>query len=203
MENTKHYYIDLEGNKVEYILEKPLTISQKVSLVLEAAGTVMSKELGCTYRLLKNVIFDYYLITYCTNIVLFDDSMEFSLDKVEKFINENKENILDVIKNNLSSDVMNELADAYIDAIEYKKLNCNDLKDEIEDLLQVVREFVVKPDRMNELLDALTYAVTKFANREDIDFNVLNKFADVIPVLQDIDNKDVAKAVIKEFHTKE
>ena len=163
----------------------------------------MSKELGCTYRLLKNVIFDYYLITYCTNIVLFDDSMEFSLDKVEKFINENKENILDVIKNNLSSDVMNELADAYIDAIEYKKLNCNDLKDEIEDLLQVVREFVVKPDRMNELLDALTYAVTKFANREDIDFNVLNKFADVIPVLQDIDNKDVAKAVIKEFHTKE
>lgn len=47
-------------------------------------------------------------------------------------------------------------------------LHYNDLKDEIEDLLQVVREFVVKPDRMNELLDAMTYAVTKFADREDI-----------------------------------
>ena len=56
---------------------------------------------------------------------------------------------------------------------------------------------------MNELLDALTYAVTKFADREDIDFDALNKFADIIPVLQDMDNKDVAKAVIKDLHTKE
>lgn len=202
MENTKHYYIDLEGNKVEYILEKPLTISQKVSLVLEAAGTVMSKELGCAYKLLKWVIFEYYLITYCTNIVLFDDNTEFSLDKVEKFLDENKENVLDVIRENMSDDE-EELRYAYADAIEYKMNHCNDLKDEIEDLLQVVREFVVKPDRMNELLDALTYAVTKFADREDIDFDALNKFADIIPVLQDMDNKDVAKAVIKDLHTKE
>lgn len=202
MANKKHYYINLEGKKTEYILEKSLSLSQKMSFVVEVAGTVVSKEVGYAY-VLKQVIFNYCLITYYTNIVLFENGTEFSLDKVEKFVNDNKENVLDVIRDNMSDDEYTELKFACDEAIEYRKLHYNDLKDEIEDLLQVVREFVVKPDRMNELLDAMTYAVTKFADREDIDFDALNKFADIIPVLQDMDNKDVAKAVIKEFHPKE
>ena len=202
MANKKHYYINLEGKKTEYILEKSLSLSQKMSFVVEVAGTVVSKEVGYAY-VLKQVIFNYCLITYYTNIVLFENGTEFSLDKVEKFVNDNKENVLDVIRDNVSDDEYTELKFACDEAIEYRKLHYNDLKDEIEDLLQVVREFVVKPDRMNELLDAMTYAVTKFADREDIDFDALNKFADIIPVLQDMDNKDVAKAIIKEFHHKE
>ena len=202
MANKKHYYTNLEGKKTEYILEKSLSLSQKMSFVVEVAGTVVSKEVGYAY-VLKQVIFNYCLIRYYTNIVLFKNDTEFSLDKVEKFVNDNKESVLDVIRDNMSDDEYTELKFACDEAIEYRKLHYNDLKDEIEDLLQVVREFVVKPDRMNELLDALTYAVTKFADREDIDFDALNKFADIIPVLQDMDNKDVAKAVIKELHTKE
>lgn len=202
MANKKYYYINLEGKKIEYILEKSLSLSQKMSFVVEVAGTVVSKEVGYAY-VLKQVIFNYCLITYYTNIVLFENGTEFSIDKVEKFVNENKESVLDVIRDNMSDDEYTELKFACDEAIEYRKLHYNDLKDEIEDLLQVVREFVVKPDRMNELLDALTYAVTKFADREDIDFDALNKFADIIPVLQDMDNKDVAKAVIKDLHTKE
>lgn len=202
MANKKYYYTNLEGKKIEYILEKSLSLSQKMSFVVEVAGTVVSKEVGYAY-VLKQVIFNYCLITYYTNIVLFENGTEFSIDKVEKFVNENKESVLDVIRDNMSDDEYTELKFACDEAVEYRKLHYNDLKDEIEDLLQVVREFVVKPDRMDELLDALTYAVTKFADREDIDFDALNKFADIIPVLQDMDNKDVAKAVIKEFHPKE
>lgn len=201
MANKKHYYTNLEGKKTEYILEKSLSLSQKMSFVVEVAGTVVSKEVGYAY-VLKQVIFNYCLIRYYTNIVLFENDAEFSLDKVEKFVNDNKENVLDVIRDNMSDDEYTELKFACDEAIEYRKLHYNNLKDEIEDLLQVVREFVVKPDRMNELLDAMTYAVTKFVDREDIDFDALNKFADIIPVLQDMDNKDVAKAVIKEFHPK-
>ena len=67
-------------------------------------------------------------------------------------------------------------------------MHYNDLKDEIEDLLQVVREFVVKPDYMNELLQALTNAVNTFADRGDIDYEAV------------IDSKDVAKAIVEEFH---
>ena len=63
-------------------------------------------------------------------------------------------------------------------------MHYNDLKDEIEDLLQVVREFVVKPDYMNELLQALTNAVNTFADRGDIDYEAVIKLADIIPIMQ-------------------
>ena len=112
----------------------------------------------------------------------------------------NKENVLNVIRENVSADERAELDDACNEAIEYRKLHYNDLKDEIEDLLQVVREFVVKPDYMNELLQALTNAVNTFADRGDIDYEAVNKLVDIIPIMQELDSKDVAKAIVKEFH---
>ena len=116
----------------------------------------------------------------------------------------NKENVLNVIRENVSADERAELDDACNEAIEYRKLHYNDLKDEIEDLLQVVREFVVKPDYMNELLQALTNAVNTFADRGDIDYEAVIKLADIIPIMQRLDSKDVAKAIAKaiveEFH---
>lgn len=79
-------------------------------------------------------------------------------------------------------------------------MHYNDLKDEIEDLLEVVREFVVKPDYTNELLQALTNAVNSFADRGDIDYEAVNKLVDIIPIVQKLDSKGVAKAIVKEFH---
>lgn len=199
MANKKYYYNDFDGKKVEYVLEKGLSLSQKMSFVVEAAGTVVSKEVGYA-SVLRQPMFYYCLITYYTNIVLFEDSEAFSLDKVEKFIRDNKENVLDVIRENVSQEERAELDAACNEAIEYRKLHYNDLKDEIEDLLQVVREFVVKPDYMNELLQALTNAVNTFADRGDIDYEAVNKLVDIIPVMQKMDSKDVAKPIVEEFH---
>lgn len=199
MANKKFYYNDFDGKKVEYMLEKGLSLSQKMSFVVEVAGTVVSKEVGYA-SVLRQPMFDYYLITYYTNIVLFENDENFSLDKVEKFIRDNKENVLDVIRENVPQDERAELDAACNETIEYRKLHYNDLKDEIEDLLQVVREFVVKPDYMNELLQALTNAVNTFADRGDIDYEAVNKLADIIPIMQKMDSKDVAKAIVEEFH---
>ena len=199
MESKKYYYNDLDGKKVEYVLEKGLSLSQKMSFVVEVAGTVVSKEVGYAHVLIQPM-YEYCLITYYTNIVLFEDWEEFSLDKVDKFIKDNKKNVLDVIRENVSADEITELAKACNEAIEYRKLHYNDLKDEIDDLLQVVREFVVKPDYMNELLQALTNAVNTFADRGDIDYEAVNKLADIIPIMQRLDSKDVAKAIVEEFH---
>lgn len=199
MASKKYYYNDFDGKKVEYVLEKGLSLSQKMSFVVEVAGTVVSKEVGYA-QVLRQPMFEYCLITYYTNIVLFENGEEFSLDKVDKFIKDNKENVLNVIRENVSADERAELDDACNEAIEYRKLHYNDLKDEIEDLLQVVREFVVKPDYMNELLQALTNAVNTFADRGDIDYEAVNKLVDIIPIVQKLDSKDVAKAIVKEFH---
>lgn len=199
MANKKYFYNDFDGKKVEYVLEKGLSLSQKMSFVVEVAGTVVSKEVGYA-SVLRQPMFEYCLITYYTNIVLFENDEAFSLDKVEKFIRDNKENVLEVIRENISQEERGQLDTACDEAIEYRKLHYNDLKDEIEDLLQVVREFVVKPDYMNELLQALTNAVNTFTDRGDIDYEAVNKLADIIPIMQRLDSKDVAKAIVEEFH---
>lgn len=199
MAGKKYYYNDFDGKKVEYVLEKGLSLSQKMSFVVEVSGTVVSKEVGYA-SVLRQPMFEYCLITYYTNIVLFENDEAFSLDKVEKFIRDNKENVLEVIRENISQEEREQLDTACDEAIEYRKLHYNDLKDEIEDLLQVVREFVVKPDYMNELLQALTNAVNTFADRGDIDYEAVNKLADIIPIMQRLDSKDVAKAIVEEFH---
>lgn len=195
---AKKYYNDLSGKKVEYILEKGLTLSQKTSFVVEVAGTVVSSEVGYASILLKPV-FDYYLVKYYTNIELFEDDSMFSLDMIDKFLKDNKENVINVIYESFKEEC-NDLQSACNDAIEYRKLHYNDLKDEIETLLQVVREFVVKPDRMNELLEALTNAANAFADRGDIDMDAVNKLVDIIPIMQKMGDKEVAKAIVKEFH---
>ena len=179
---AKKYYNDLSGKKVEYILEKGLTLSQKTSFVVEVAGTVVSSEVGYASILLKPV-FDYYLVKYYTNIELFEDDSMFSLDMIDKFLKDNKENVINVIYESFKEEC-NDLQAACNDAIEYRKLHYNDLKDEIETLLQVVREFVVKPDRMNELLEALTNAANAFADRGDIDMDAVNKLVDTMPIMQ-------------------
>ena len=194
----KKYYNDLSGKKVEYILEKGLTLSQKTSFVVEVAGTVVSSEVGYASILLKPV-FDYYLVKYYTNIELFEDDSMFSLDMIDKFLKDNKENVINVIYESFKEEC-NDLQAACNDAIEYRNLHYNDLKDEIETLLQVVREFVVKPDRMNELLEALTNAANAFADRGDIDMDAVNKLVDIIPIMQKMGDKEVAKAIVKEFH---
>lgn len=97
MANKKYFYNDFDGKKVEYVLEKGLSLSQRMSFVVEVAGIVVSKEVGYV-SVLRQPMFEYCLITYYTNIVLFENEEAFSLDKVEKFIRDNKENVLDVIR---------------------------------------------------------------------------------------------------------
>jgi len=201
MASKKYYYNDFNGKKIEYILEKGLSLSQKMNFVVEVAGTVVSKEVGYA-QILRQPIFEYCLITYYTNIVLFENGEDFSLDRVDKFIKDNKANVLDIIRENISDDEIMELDVACNEAIEYRKLHYNDLKDEIEDLLQVVREFVVKPDYMNEFLQALTNAVNTFADKGDIDYEAVNRLIDIIPIMQNMDNREVAKAIVKEFNNK-
>jgi hypothetical protein len=67
-------------------------------------------------------------------------------------------------------------------------------------LLQVVRELVLKPDRLDEFMESVTNAVNTFADRGDIDYEAVNKLVDIIPIMQKLDSKDVAKAIVREFH---
>ena len=49
---------------------------------------------------------------------------------------------------------------------------------------------------MNELLIAATNALNSFADKGDIDMNMVSKLADIIPIMKDMGNVEVAKAII-------
>ena len=51
---------------------------------------------------------------------------------------------------------------------------------------------------MNELLIAATNALNSFADKSDIDMSMVNKLADIIPIMKDMGNVEVAKAIIAE-----
>ena len=196
---NKGTYKNFNGEIVEFNYENELSLSQKANFVMEVAGMIVSGTIGYAY-ILKEAIFNYCLVKYFTDIVLFENDEDFSLDMIDAFMKGNRETVIDTITKAMGEDAFNELSKACDEAIEFRKAHFSDYKEEISDLLQVVREFVVKPDYLNELLVALTNAVNSFAEKGDIDMDVVNKLVDVLPVMKELGSKEVAKAIVEEFH---
>lgn len=194
---SKGTYTNFNGETVDFNYESELSLSQKASFVMEVAGMIVSSEVGYAY-ILKEAIFDYCLIKYFTDIVLFENEEDFSLDMIDHFTKINKESVIDTITKAMGEDDLKELWKACDEAIEFRKSHFSDYREEVSDLLQVVREFVVKPDYMNELLIAATNALNSFADKSDIDMSMVNKLADIIPIMKDMGNVEVAKAIIAE-----
>lgn len=197
---NKGTYKNFNGETVDFNYESELSLSQKTSFVMEVAGMIISGEVGYAY-ILKEAIFDYCLIKYFTDIVLFENEEDFSLDMIDYFIKTNKESVVDVITKAMGEEDLKELWKACNEAIEFRKSHFSDYREEVSDLLQVVREFVVKPDYMNELIIAATNALNSFADKSDIDMSVVNKLADIIPIMKDMGNVEVAKAIIADQNT--
>lgn len=196
---NKGTYKNFNGEIVEFNYENELSLSQKANFVMEVAGMIVSGTIGYAY-ILKEAIFNYCLVKYFTDIVLFENDEDFSLDMIDAFMKENRTTVIGTIKQAMENDALDELSKACDEAIEFRKAHFSDYKEEISDLLQVVREFVVKPDYLNELLIALTNAVNSFADKGDIDMDVVNKLVDVLPVMKELGSKEVAKAIAEEFH---
>ena len=196
---NKGTYKNFNGETVEFNYENELSLSQKANFVMEVAGMIVSGTIGYAY-ILKEAIFNYCIVKYFTDIVLFENDEDFSLDMIDAFMKENRTTVIGTIKQAMGNNALDELSKACDEAIEFRKAHFSDYKEEISDLLQVVREFVVKPDYMNELLIALTNAVNSFAEKGDIDMDVVNKLVDVLPVMKELGSKEVAKAIVEEFH---
>lgn len=196
---NKGTYKNFNGEVVEFNYENELSLSQKANFVMEVAGMIVSGTIGYAY-ILKETIFNYCLVKYFTDIVLFENDEDFSLDMIDAFMKENRTIVIGTIKQAMGNNALDELSKACDEAIEFRKAHFSDYKEEISDLLQVVREFVVKPDYLNELLIALTNAVNSFAEKGDIDMDVVNKLVDVLPVMKELGSKEVAKAIVEEFH---
>lgn len=161
--------------KQSYEYPKKLTLGEKTAFIMEVAEMVISEELGYI-PILKDVMFDYCIAKYYGEEHLFEDDM-FSLAVVEDFLNNNRE-ILEQIKAIVGKDEIDALYNACEESIEFRKLH------------------FAKPDSLSKLLTAVTEWVNSAAT-QSIDMDVINKFAEVIPMMKEMGSAEVAKAIIK------
>lgn len=195
MKNTGTY-TNLEGKTVEFNYVNEISLSQKVNFIMEHAGMVVSGDIGYA-SVLKKPLFDYCLVKYFTDIELFKNPEDFSLNMIDKFLADNKKNVLDIVTKAMSKEAYNEMLTACEEAVEFRKAHFSDFRDEVADLLQAIRELVIKPDALSELLSALTNSVNSFADKGDIDMELVNKLANIIPVMEKINTPEIAKAIIE------
>ena len=202
----KSFY-NMNGEKLECKVESELSLSQKTGFIMEVAGMVVSPTVGYA-TVLRKPIFNYCLVKYYTDINIFEGD-EFSLDKLEIFMKDNTELLNDIAKS-IPRDEYNELEHACDEAIDYRKHNYNGYSDEISELLQVVRELVLKPDRLDEFMESVTNAVNSFANIDAIDKETLDKLVNVLPVIEkatinagSIDVNGIVKSMVKDREEKE
>lgn len=202
----KSFY-NMNGEKLECKVESELSLSQKTGFIMEVAGMVVSPTVGYA-TVLRKPIFNYCLVKYYTDINIFEGD-EFSLDKLEIFMKDNTELLNDIAKS-IPRDEYNELEHACDEAIDYRKHNYNGYSDEISELLQVVRELVLKPDRLDEFMGSITNAVNSFANIDSMDKETLDKLINVLPVIEkatinagSIDVNGIVKSMVKDREEKE
>lgn len=93
---NKGTYKNFNGEIVEFNYNSELSLSQKVNFVMEVAEMIVSETIGYAY-IIKEVIFNYCLVKYFTDIAIFENDEDFSLDMIDAFIKDNKETVIDTI----------------------------------------------------------------------------------------------------------
>lgn len=189
-------YSDLRTNEQkDFTVNTDILLSDKVAFVKYVSEMVVSDELG--YMLvLKDTFFNYALLQYYTDIVVFENEEDFSIDELDKFLKANA-GIINSIRVEIGSDEVNFMRNCCNELIKFRRMHYGEYKSDIGELLDTVRELVVKPDVLEGLIIAVTEWVNTAAGQE-IDFNALSKFADIIPMLNNVNAADVAKVIIHE-----
>lgn len=194
-------YFDVKTNeKREFTIKKSIFMSEKVTFIKYVSEMVVSENLG--YMLvLKDLFFDHAILEHYTDIVVFENEDDFGIDMLEEFIKANKD-VINMIKEEIGVDEVRFLKTCCNELIKFRRVHFGEYKTDIAELLNIVRELVVKPDYAGELLKAVTEWINTNAVKT-IDFDVLSKFADVIPVMNNMNNSDVAKAILRDFRAED
>ena len=189
-------YSDLRTNEEkDFTVKKDILLSDKVAFVKYVSEMVVSDELG--YMLvLKDAFFNYAILQYYTDIVVFENEEDFSIDELDKFLKANV-GIINTIREEIGVEEVKFLRNCCNELIKFRRMHYGEYKHDIGELLETVRELVVKPDTLEGLLLAVTEWVNTAASKE-IDFDALSKFADIIPMLNGMNSAEGAKGILRE-----
>lgn len=103
------------GEEIEFTYLANPSMSKKVAFVKSVAENVVNDD--CYYPMIKDMVFDFCLIEFFSDIIVADDN-EDTIDYVEEFLANN--NAATVMKIGMDFDVIQELRENVDKMIEYK-----------------------------------------------------------------------------------
>ncbi len=139
--------IDKDGNEIEESKEFNFFLDIRTSMKMQFIKSVVSLVVGESYYpVLKDMMFDIMLINYFTDIDVKNilDSNN-AVDDIEEFLS--RTNAVEVIKNNLNQELLDELSQGVDFDIEYKTgVHCNDISTAVKNLIHTLENKVSNID---------------------------------------------------------
>ena len=148
-----------------------LPLSEEVSILQEVAEMTVSRELGYL-PIIEQVIYRKAMIEHFTGISLFSGD-DFNLDSLADFLQQNQTDVDRIIH---QADPDDRIAAACHEAVQYRVNH-----------------------GVGSSIDYLFESLARYLNsaaKQEIDPDAVQAVKDLVPLLQNIDSADVAKAII-------
>lgn len=144
---------DYEYQEVGFRYSTDLTASQKIAFVESVIGLLIDEDEMDYNGIIRDLAFDYVMIAVFTD---FDTSYIDNLDEMEKVVKNT--NIVEILKEEVSQDLIDELNKAIDQNIYYKTgINLHSVENSISDFVNIFNNFVkdIDVDKIKESFDAV------------------------------------------------
>lgn len=180
--NKGYYKWNNKNYKFNYLINLP--ISKKVEFVNFNKEIVIYK--SNYVSLLRDIIFNYSLIIYFTNIdkkIFEDKNGNIELDSIESFINNTK--VIEILKSNINTKLLNELNNSVDNSIAYSTgIYKDNISLSIIELIKSIKNYINTIEK-------------KF---ENIDLNSIENFSKLGKEIADLKSDKVLDVIVKEIH---
>ena len=170
------------GEEIDFNYYTDMQMSSKLGFVNSVVKAVVGDDYY--YPMLKDMIFDFRLVQFFTDVDIDVADDDVAIDVIEAFLADT--NIADVLKINLDIDILMELYDSVDKAIEYKTgIHPSPIADGIASILKVAE------DKLRDFdMDSMTGMAKTFAKMQ----------GDITPdkMLEAYANSDVFKKMAKD-----
>lgn len=144
---------DYEYQEVGFRYSTDLTASQKIAFVESVIGLLIDEDEMDYNGIIRDLAFDYVMIAVFTD---FDTSYIDNLDEMEKVVKNT--NIVEILKEEVSQDLIDELNKAIDQNIYYKTgINLHSIENSISDFVNIFNNFVkdIDVDKIKESFDTV------------------------------------------------
>lgn len=136
-----------DGSEFEESKDFSFFLDMRTSMKMQFINSVVSLVVGESYYpVLKDIMFDIMLINYFTDIDVKEIlSSNNAVDEIEDYLS--RTNAVEIIKSNVSQELLNELSQGIDFDIEYKTgVHCNDITTAVKSLIHTLEDKVSNVD---------------------------------------------------------